>query len=473
MGNKIEKEKSEYYEHFQKIKSYQITPFEKINNKNILFDLFVIVNSETFQKAYLDSTFLSFLKYNEELIKQIFGENLKYNELLEKNDYNEDKQNELFNTIAKDSNDIKALSIIICSFYYLLFYKFKDVKEIKGRTNLGNVYINMILGTFVKFLSTKFSNINPNLDIILKELYYFDITNSDYKNNDKVNDSYYFSDAEKLMSTCGANLKAKFELDKKEYKKEANKNAEIFESLANRVCEDSIFYNFYLKRIDKNIYSNIITIIIDILHREDNEKEWKNFMNYFDKESIFYFYKWSSDTKKYLLSTKNDDTRTINVKSLSKISGTLLADILISNKLFNNFQINLVGFNLGANVVKYCLKNLAELNGKKNYVKIKNVLLIGAAIHIKHEDKWKEIIKNNIVDKFINCYSSSDTKLKDFYSMCSDKNKPKKSPSGISTLEIKDDKNINLVTNVDFSGDKYDQSSYDFGKVAEKVFQYK
>ena len=88
---------------------------------------------------------------------------------------------------------------------------------------MGNVYINMVLGTFVKFLSTKFSNINPNLNIILKELYYFDITNSDYKNNDKVNDSYYFSDVEKLMSTCGANLKAKFELDKKEYKKEAKK----------------------------------------------------------------------------------------------------------------------------------------------------------------------------------------------------------------------------------------------------------
>lgn len=329
----------------------------------------------------------------------------------------------------------------------------------------------MVLGTFVKFLSIKFNNINPNLNIILKELYYFDIINSYYKDNDKINYSYFFSDIEKLMSTCGSNLKAKFELDKEDYKKELNKNFEIFESLAKRVNEDSIFSNFCLKRIDKKVYSNTITIIIDILHKEDDEKEWKNFMNYFDIQSMFYFYKWTSHTKKFIL-TKKNDSKIINFKSLSKISGILLADILISNKLFNNFQINLVGFNLGANVVKYCIKALDRLNGKKNYVKIKNVLLIGAAAHIKHEDKWKEIIKKNIIDRFINCYSSMDEKLKEFFSMCFDKDKPKKSPIGASILEIRDDKNINLVTNIDFSGDKYDQSSYDFGKVAEKVFPY-
>ena len=72
---------------------------------------------------------------------------------------------------------------------------------------------------------------------------------------------------------------------------------------------------------------------------------------------------------------------------MSKFSGNLLADLFIFNKLFDNFQINLVGFSLGANVVKYCLKELNEFDGKKNFVKFKNVILIGAATHLKHEDK--------------------------------------------------------------------------------------
>ena len=55
-------------------------------------------------------------------------------------------------------------------------------------------------------------------------------------------------------------------------------------------------------------------------------------------------------------------------------SAKILADILISNKLFNNFQINLVGFSLGANVVKYCIKELNDFNGKKNNIKFKNVI---------------------------------------------------------------------------------------------------
>jgi predicted alpha/beta-fold hydrolase len=97
-------------------------------------------------------------------------------------------------------------------------------------------------------------------------------------------------------------------------------------------------------------------------------------------------------------------------------SAKILADILISNKLFNNFQINLVGFSLGANVVKYCIKELNDFNGKKNYIKFKNVILIGAATHLKHEDKWKDIIKNNVIDRFINCYSGCDDKLKSLYS---------------------------------------------------------
>ena len=156
--------------------------FEKIKNKNDLFELFVIVNYENFQKPYLDSTFLSFLKNNEAIIKQYFGENTKYNQILEKIDYKEinSKKEELFTIFQKDINlDSDELIKIISSFYYLLFYKFNDIKKQKGRTNIGNGYINLILRTFVKFLAEKFENL-VNLIDILSELYSFDLANSDY-----------------------------------------------------------------------------------------------------------------------------------------------------------------------------------------------------------------------------------------------------------------------------------------------------
>ena len=131
-------------EYYAKIKANKIGTFENINNKNDLFDLFVCVNYEVFKKPYFDSTFLSFLTNNEELIKQYFGENTKYKDILEKMELKEvdGKKEELLGVIKKDSD---KLYIIIDSFYYLLFYKFKDTKEIKGRTNIGNVYINTIL----------------------------------------------------------------------------------------------------------------------------------------------------------------------------------------------------------------------------------------------------------------------------------------------------------------------------------------
>ena len=450
---------------FFKIKIEWKYYFWKIKNKNDLFDNFVIVNYENFQKPYLDSTFLSFLKNNEAIIKQYFGENTKYNQILEKIDYKEinSKKEELFTIFQKDINlDSNELIKIISSFYYLLFYKFNDIKKQKGRTNIGNGYINLILRTFVKFLAENIENL-VNLIDILNELYSFDLANSDYKDNAKEIKSYSFLDIENLMSSCGIILTEKFELDKEEYKKENKKLMGLFQGLGERVFES--INNIYLKAINKNVNSNTITIIIDILHKEDNEKEWANFIKYFEKESIFFFYKWSPYSKTYLLKSLKDDI--IEIKSLAKLSGILLSDILLSNKLFNNFQINLICANLGANVGKYCIKDFAKVIGKKKLSRFKNIIFIGGAFHFKHEDKWKEYIKRNVIDRFINCYSTVDEKLKTLYSNCS---KDKKAPFGIRPYELKDDKDINLITNVDFTEDKFDLSSYDYEKVAKKLF---
>ena len=322
------------------------------------------------------------------------------------------KKEELLNIIKKDINSDKLL-IIVDSFYYLLFYKFIDIKEIKGRTNIGNVYINTILTTFTNFLAENFDDINKNLIELLYELYSFDLKNAKYNESKKIETQYFFDDIEKLLSTCGPSLKSKLELDKGEYSKAIKKCFEIFDSLSNRAKEDYELYYFYLKGVDNKVTSNTITIIVDILCREDNENDWKKFMKYLENKtmSLFFIQPYSSKNR-FLKKEKEID----NAKNVSIDSAKILADILISNKLFNNFQINSVGFSLGANVVKNCIKQLDKLNGKKNFVRFKNVILIGAAAHLKHEDKWKDIIKNNVIDRFIYCYSGCDDKLKSLYS---------------------------------------------------------
>ena len=420
---------------------------------------------EVFKKPYYDTTFLSFLINNEDLIKQNFGENTNYNDILEKIDYKEisKKKEELFNIIKVYSDKV---NIIIDSFYYLLFYKFKDIKEKKGQTNIGNVYINTILTKFVDFLS---SNLNISLIDLLYELYSFDLEKAKYKENEKIEKFYTFDDIEKKLSSCGQNLKAAFEFNKLNYSKIFKGCVQIFDSIRAHAKDSEDFYFFYLKSNNDKFTSNTITIIIDIFSREESEKEWTNFIKYFDKKTKFIFLKWSYYLKKNFIE-KEREKHINNSKNLSKASGVFLAEILISKKIFKDYQINLVCYNFGANVVKSCLKELNVFNNKNNFIKFKNIILIGAATHFKHEEKWKEIIKNNVIDRFINCYSGCDEKLKNLYSKVSVANKSKKPPIGINALELKDENNNNLIENYDFTNAKYDQLSYDFEKVAQKIF---
>ena len=383
------------------------------------------------------------------------------------------RKDELFNIIKEDINmNIDKLYIIIASFYYLLFYKFKDIKKIKGRTNIGNVYINIILKNFILFLAQRFDNLNKNLIDLLHKLYFFDLINSNiYKNSEKTIEAYSLDDIDNLISSkCGSNLKDRFEKDKKNYENAIEKEINFFTILGKKIDENLLLKDFSLTGIDKKVFSNTITIIIDMFSKEDEINEWVKFMNYFDKKTMFYFLKWTHSSKKYLLKNVNPEIIS-NYKKISKFAGILLADILISNIFFNDFQINLIGFSLGANVVKYCIKKLSKLNNKKNYVKLKNVILIGGATHIKHEDKWREHIKNTIIDRFINCYSGYDNILNDFYFINSKYvNELGKCPIGIDCIELKDDDGVNLVRNFDFTEDNYDQLSYEFENIAKKIF---
>ena len=467
-------------EFFESIKDNKIKPFENIDNKKEIFDLFIMINIRVFKRTYFDVTFYDFLKNNDALIKEIFGNDTKYNEIIEKTEEKSinNKKEELFNLIKKGLNmNTDKIYIIIASFYYLLIYRFKDVKNIKGRTNNGNVFINNILKNFVLYLSQKFDNLSKNLIDLLNEICIFDFTSLMCSGEERKNKTYSFKDIKEIMSKCGSKLRNKFNDEVKEYENAIEEDIGMFTVLHNKVGEKNI--NIKLIAVDENVYSNTITIIVDMHSNNDKRNEWNNFINYFDKETMFYFYQWSEFSKKDLLQNGNGSNmrkklakqNIIKAKKLSKFCGIFLADILISNKFFNNYQINLVGFGLGANVVKHCLKHLSLLNGTKNYVKFKNVILIGAATHINKVDKWIEHIEKTVVDRFINCYSREDEILKNFYIICSSSsNKLHRDPIGIDSLEIRNDKVSHIIRNFDFSEKNYDLLSYENEKIAERIF---
>ena len=202
----MNKQSNAIIDSLEKIKSGKMKVLENINNKSELFNLFVIVNIKTFQKAYFDQTFSSILQKNEALIKEHFGDKINYNKLVEIKDDKEvnSKKEELFNIIKKDiAMNTDQIYIIISSFYYLLFYKFIDIKEIKGRNNNGNVYINFILKNFVLFLAENCDKMN-NLIELLYQLQIYDFKNLIPKEAEKKNKTYKYDDIDnKINEKCG------------------------------------------------------------------------------------------------------------------------------------------------------------------------------------------------------------------------------------------------------------------------------
>ena len=122
-------------ENFEKIRDNKIKVFEGINKKKELIDLFILVNSKVFNKIYCEEKFITFLDDNNKLIQEYFGEDMKYEEILENfskmtEEESISKKRNLAKIIENDINSKKRkLYIIVCSFYYLLLYKFKDLNQ--------------------------------------------------------------------------------------------------------------------------------------------------------------------------------------------------------------------------------------------------------------------------------------------------------------------------------------------------------
>ena len=488
-NREFNQENQRLFEFYERIRDNQIDALDGINKKYELLYLFITINNQVFHKNYCGEVFFSFLQANEQLIKDNFGHNIEYEQIIDdframNKDQENNKKENLFNLLDNDINgNIDKIYNIIASFYCLLLYEFKDVKLYNNISNIGNALINLLLKNFVIFLDKKYRyrlNLSKNLFEYLNDLYIFDVN---FLVNKKfypsMNKTYSFVDIDSILMNNNIigdnykNLKIKFSRNQNNIDGVftlIGKNIENFLDIGGEL--NKYENNIKLLPVDWNVYSNTITILVDALSIGDQNElvHWNNFINSFKKETMFYLFKWPGCSKNILLfgpRNEKENNIFISAKKRAKICGKMLAYILLSSEFFNNYQINLVGFSLGNHLIKHCLKELNKINNYNNFVKIKNVIFIGAATHIKNENIWKQFIEDIIVDRFINCYSKQDIALYMLYSFGLINY-----PEGNKPLVINNDNGENLVINYDFTQNNYNYHSYKFEEVANRIFEY-
>lgn len=435
---------------FTYIKRKKYKPFISVNTK-IKYDLlmlFIILNKDVFDKLYNDQTFWEFLKFNENEIQNYFDSNFNYQKVYE--DFNRmssfqllAKNINLLDEIDEEINNTKdKIFNIIVSFYYLLIYVFKDNRRPNNQNNLGNVYINLLLKTFVIFLDEKYANImgNTNLFNLLIDIYSLDI---DYlkKNLEYPTPNYYlsFNYLEQILNED--------ELARNNYRE-----------IKKKIGNDDYINKIRLINMNININSNTITILIDGFRTENKDEsiQWEGFLNYFENQTLFYSYKWPSFGRLGWNFPK--------AKERAEICGEILANIIIT-KQFKDYQINLIGFSLGNHVINHCLQTLYEIyqisEGAK-FANLKNIILIAGATQIDNTEKWRNCIKKLIGERIINIYSK-----KDYAIVCSKLFIER--PIGRCPLKIIDDENPGkeLVKNYEF---QYGHLDCDYTELISKIF---
>ena len=129
------------------------------------------------------------------------------------------------------------------------------------------------------------------------------------------------------------------------------------------------------------------------------EKFYSFFVNNEYTNSDFYGYDWQSVNYKNIKRSKH----------VSKFYGKYLAYIIASREIFKFQTINLIGFSMGCNVIKYCLLELNKLNCNEI---INNIIFLGGCINLKME-KYPDIFKN-VAGKVVNVYSRGDKELMEY-----------------------------------------------------------
>lgn len=233
---------------------------------------------------------------------------------------------------------------------------------------------------------------------------------------------------------------------------------------------------------DKRNNSSQTCIIVHgfISERNNLYTQWENFIIDFDCYVDFYFYTWDSkrmskilqDVFKFLGSlaltilTRNflkifEVFRTYQHRNnvfakttkISSYAGKLLAYIIASKAFFEHKTITLVGFSLGAHVVKHTLKELNQISIYCPWVKniIQNVVFIGGATCLPKKKKSLGNLRELVAGRVINVYNPNDEVLTSIY-----KTIVARDPFGIYPIELDGVK----VENYDFSDLKIGHVEY-------------
>ena len=233
---------------------------------------------------------------------------------------------------------------------------------------------------------------------------------------------------------------------------------------------------------DKNNNSSQTCIIIHgfIATNQNLYTQWENFIVDFDCYVDFYFYTWDSktvskivkDILKFLGSlsltilTRNflkvfQVYRTYQHKNnvfaktskISSYAGKFLAYVIASKAFFEHKAITLVGFSLGAHVIKHTVKELNKIASYCPSVKniIQNIVFIGGATSLPKEKKMWQNMKEFVAGRVINIYNPKDEVLTGIFMTIM-----KKNPIGTAPLQLEGVK----VENYDFSDLKIKHVEY-------------
>ena len=437
----------------------EVKPFE-IVNKKIMFNILLYSNLKDI--------------YKNPKIKDIFINNyLLIAECLDY--YDTEFENEIINNrpmayidhkLTKNFNqyEINDLHIYtLASIFYLIMNVMKDINELNNykknkfnseHNNSNNPLFNKILRNVLN----SFYIYCPDEQYNFKK--YMHLTNYFYKYTiingevEKINKLYEMKEIEVIIKK--SNL---FGDDQyfNELLKKINEPLLLKEKIMNFFSsnkhEES---NITLYPVIKNRHSNFITLLISgFLSQDDDLYSWQQFLLYDNNNTNYYLFTWPSSALslyKLLISYK----LFLPVKKKAKYAGKILALFLASNKDFYNFQINLVGFSLGCQVIKYCLKELDKIKGHRDM--INNVLFMGGATLFKEKKKniWRNIFMKNVGGRIINCYSKEDYILKYLFRF-----RVGHTPIGLRKIDLKDENGeYDIVDDYDLSDLKMGHLDY-------------
>ena len=449
---------NQYYKELKSDFDLMMKSDDKLNEENlnkikefIKNDLFNQENNNikiNIKENNINNEIINNLKINKKYLKLLFSFSALFNRIVIIKEANIDENNENLNNIINIEDkvyEIKIVSKLKCS---------SISKQIL--INILNIFdeeraflYNYMIDTYIYENIVKTNN---------RHLY--------LKNREKEKIILYLSD---ILSRIEKNQSTK-----EYFQSFYNENRKIFNQpkqtvgffgglfgskIPNSIKTESgkeINYNInelkLIPVVKSDINSTQITIIIDGSLSNDilllsNNKELSHkdifcsfFTNNVYTNSDFYCYDWQS--------INYDETS--QTKKVAKFYGKLLAYIILSREIFNFQTINLIGYSMGCNIIKYCLLELNKLKNKDNYNDIiNNVIFIGGCINIKI-DKYPNIFES-ITGKIINVFSRADKDLIEY----------NKTAIGINPLITKDELiNKYQINNIDLSIKNIKQNDY-------------